>query len=91
MEYLVSNGVPMRLAHEAVGKLVRLCEERRCRLADLPAEVFDSIRPGVGLGVYGVLGVQNALAAFRSVGSTAPAEVARQLAIWRKKLTAENT
>jgi argininosuccinate lyase len=90
MEYFVSNGVPMRLAHEAVGKLVRLCEERRCRLADLPAEVFDSIRPGASSGVYGVLGVQNALAAFRSAGSTAPAEVARQLAMWRDQLTAEN-
>jgi argininosuccinate lyase len=72
-----------------VGKLVRLCEERRCRLADLPAEVYDSIRPGFGSGVYGVLGVQNALAAFRGVGSTAPAEVERQLAIWQDKLTAE--
>jgi argininosuccinate lyase len=91
MEYLVVNGVPMRSAHEAVGKLVRLCEERRCRLADLPAEVFDSIRPGVSSGVYGVLGVQNALASIRSAGSTAPAEVARQLALWRDKLAAENT
>jgi argininosuccinate lyase len=29
MEYLVAQGVPMRSAHEAVGKLVRLCLERR--------------------------------------------------------------
>ena len=69
----------MRAAHEAVGKLVRLCEERRCRLADLPAEVYESVRPGLAPGVYKVLGVANALAAFRSVGSTAPAEVERQL------------
>jgi argininosuccinate lyase len=79
----------MRLAHEAVGKLVRLCEERGCRLGDLPAAEYDSVRPGLGSEVYGVLGVQNALAAFRGVGSTAPAEVERQLAIWRNKLTAE--
>src|SRR5205823_6918293 len=31
MEYLVAQGLPMRAAHEAVGKLVRLCEGRRCR------------------------------------------------------------
>ena len=73
----------MRSAHEAVGKLVRLCEERGCRLADLPPEVYESVRPGLGSGVYKVLGVPSALAAFRSVGSTAPAEVQRQLERWR--------
>jgi argininosuccinate lyase len=86
MEHLIAQGTPMRAAHEAVGKLVRLCEERRCRLADLPAEVYESVRPGLTPGVYKVLGVSNALAAFRSVGSTAPAEVERQVALWRSRL-----
>jgi argininosuccinate lyase len=88
MEFLVAQGAPMRTAHEAVGKLVRLCEERRCRLADLPPEVYESIRPGLSSGVYKVLGVANALAAFRSTGSTAPAEVNRQVQHWRAVLTA---
>jgi argininosuccinate lyase len=87
MEFLILQGVPMRSAHEAVGKLVRLCEERRCRLADLPPETYETIRPGLGSGVYQVLGVANALAAFRSYGSTAPAEVERQLADWRKRVS----
>ncbi len=86
MEYLIARGVPMRAAHEAVGKLVRLCEERRCRLADLPAEVYESVRAGLSSGVYKVLGVANALAAFRSAGSTAPAEVERQLTLWTARL-----
>ncbi len=86
MEHLIGQGVPMRAAHEAVGKLVRLCEERRCRLADLPAEVYESVRPGLSAGVYKVLGVANALAAFRSAGSTAPAEVERQLGLWQQRL-----
>src|SRR5207302_1953597 len=79
MEFLVAQGMPLRSAHEAVGKLVRLGEERRCRLAELPAEVYDSLNAGLGSKVYSVLGVANALAAFRSYGSTAPAEVERQL------------
>ena len=91
MEFLVAQGVPLRAAHEAVGKLVRLCEERRCRLADLPAEAYEAVRPGLGSGVYKVLGVANALAAFRSAGSTAPAEVDKQLGIWRDRLATENT
>jgi len=86
MEFCVAQGVPLRLAHEAVGKLVRLCEERRCRLADLPAEVYESVRPGLASGVYQVLGVANALAAFRSHGSTAPAQVAEQIESWRQRL-----
>jgi argininosuccinate lyase len=86
MEFLIAQGVPMRSAHEAVGKLVRQCEQRRCRLADLPADDYDSIRPGLGSEVYKVLGVQNALQAFKSVGSTAPAEVQRQLENWKAKL-----
>jgi argininosuccinate lyase len=87
MEYLVAQGLPMRSAHEAVGKLVRLCLERRCRLADLAPEVYEALRPGLGAGVYQVLGVANALNAFRSAGSTAPTEVAKQLQVWREKLT----
>jgi hypothetical protein len=35
------------------------------------------------------LGVANALAAFQSAGSTAPAEVAKQLARWREQLQSE--
>jgi argininosuccinate lyase len=86
MELLVKRGLPMRAAHEAVGKLVRLGEERRCRLAELPPEVFESIHAGLGSEVYTVLGVGNALAAFQSDGSTAPGEVARQMEYWRQRL-----
>jgi argininosuccinate lyase len=86
MEYFIAQGVPMRTAHEAVGNLVRLCEQRRCRLADLGADSFDSVRPGLSSGVYKVLGTANALAAFRSAGSTAPAEVGRQVARWKEEL-----
>src|SRR5690349_4263870 len=38
MEALIANGVPMRTAHEAVGGLVKECEAKGCRLADLPRE-----------------------------------------------------
>ncbi len=86
MELFIAKGVPMRAAHEAVGKLVRQCEQSRCRLADLPAAAFDAVRPGLGAEVPGVLGVANALAAFRSVGSTAPAEVQKQLERWQGSL-----
>jgi argininosuccinate lyase len=86
MEALIARGVPMRSAHEAVGKLVRRCEERRCRLADLPADVFEEVAPGVGGQLVGRLGVENAVRAFKSVGSTAPDKVAGQVEFWKREL-----
>jgi argininosuccinate lyase len=86
MEFFVKEGVPLRSAHEAVGKLVRQCEERNCRLVDLPPVSFDAIQAGLSAKVAAVLGVKNALAAFQSYGSTAPAEVARQIEAWRMRL-----
>jgi argininosuccinate lyase len=86
MEFLVKEGVPLRSAHESVGALVKQCEERKCRLAELPKETFDAIRPGVSAKVFAVLGVKNALAAFQSYGSTAPAEVEKQLVAWKTRL-----
>jgi argininosuccinate lyase len=86
MEALVLRGVPMRSAHEAVGKLVRRCEESNRRLKELPGEDYDAVLPGLSADVFSVLGVKNALAAFRSSGSTAPGEVEKQLAFWDQRL-----
>lgn len=86
MEALIARGVPMRSAHEAVGKLVQRAEEGRCQLAALPAEAFEEACPGKGTEVRALLGVANAVTAFRSYGSTAPAEVERQLREWQGRL-----
>ncbi len=61
MELLVARGMPMRAAHEAIGGLVRLCEERRCRLSDIAADDYEKTSPGLSADVYKVLGVEQAL------------------------------
>lgn len=86
MEYLIRKGVPQRSGHEIVGKLVSLCEKRRGRLADLTAAELAEASPAIGPDVSEALGVANAVKAFRSYGSTAPAEVAKQLARWKERL-----
>jgi argininosuccinate lyase len=88
MEYLIGRGVPMRTGHETVGKLVKLCESRGCRLADLPLAEFQAVCPQVENGVFQKLGVKNAIAAFQSYGSTSASEVARQIQLWRQRLKA---
>lgn len=86
MEFFIARGVPMRSAHEAVGKLVRECEIRKWRLLELPVDRFEAVCPGQGAEAYRVLGVEKALAAFKSFGSTAPAEVEKQLKEWQTRL-----
>jgi argininosuccinate lyase len=76
----------MRTAHEAVGTLVRQCEQKKCRLADLPPAEFEKVCPGIGPKLKDVLGVENAVKAIKSSGSTAPAEVEKQLTYWKKVL-----
>jgi argininosuccinate lyase len=86
MEHLIQRGLPQRSAHHAVGTLVKTALERGCSLAELPLEEFQKADARLDDGVYKVLGVRNAVQAFSSYGSTAPAEVARQVAQWRERL-----
>ena len=82
--------MPQRTAHEVIGKLVAACEAKGCRLADLPAAELAEAHPALGPDAAGSLGVTNAVAAFRSYGSTAPAEVAKQLERWKTALAEED-
>jgi argininosuccinate lyase len=86
MEYLIARGVPQRTAHEVIGRLVALCEERRCRLVDLADDDLRAAHPQLGPEARSALGIQNAMKAFASYGSTAPVEVARQIADWASRL-----
>jgi argininosuccinate lyase len=89
MEHLIRLGTPQRTAHEIVGRLVGLCEQRGyTRLADLPDAELASACELDG-EVKSVLGVANSVKAFRSTGSTAPEEVARELARWKLTLGIE--
>jgi argininosuccinate lyase len=87
MESLIQQGVPQRTAHEVIGRLVGLCERRGLkRLADLSDAELAEAHPKLGPEARKVLGVENAIKAFRSYGSTAPAEVEKQLAQWEQRL-----
>ncbi|HEX5445603.1 MAG TPA: argininosuccinate lyase [Pirellulales bacterium] len=86
MEYLIRRGRPQRTAHDLVGNLVRAASDRGVPLAQLSLEELRQCEPDLDESVYQVLGTQNAIAAFVSFGSTAPAEVDKQLERWRQKL-----
>ena len=86
MEYLIKRGTPQRTAHHVVGRLVKSALGRNVRLADLSLEEFQAADPSLDKSVYEILGVDKAIAAFGSYGSTAPAQVDRQIANWQQKL-----
>ena len=85
MEFFIKRGIPQRTAHHAVGDLVRQATERNCRLADLSLKDFQAFDPSLDASIYDVLGIENAISNFQTIGSTCPEQVARQLAGWRER------
>ena len=86
MEYLIKRGVPQRKAHHLIGDLVRKATRKSVPLAGLSLEEFQSSEPNLDESVYDVLGVQNAVRAFQSAGSTSPERVAEQVSAWNRRL-----
>jgi argininosuccinate lyase len=86
MEHLIRQGIPQRTGHHLVGQLVRLATEKNVTLAELPLSAFQQAEPSMDAGVYDVLGVEKAVQAYRSYGSSAPAEVRKQIDRWKQEL-----
>jgi argininosuccinate lyase len=86
MEYLIKQGVPQRTAHETIGRLVSAAMKRGVPLADLPPEEFQTAHASLDKSVFDVLGVDQAVEAFSSYGSTNPTQVQHQLTTWRERL-----
>jgi argininosuccinate lyase len=57
------------------------------KLSELPLAEFQAAHPDLDAGVYDVLGVDKAVAAYRSYGSSAPEEVAKQIERWKARLS----
>ena len=86
MEALIAQGVPQRTAHETVGHLVRRAMTRGVSLAELSDEEFSRDYAGWTGSVRGAPGASRAVERMASFGSTAPAAVAEQIAVWRRRL-----
>jgi argininosuccinate lyase len=84
--YLVQRGVPSRLAHEKIGKAVKICLERNCELQELTLEDLRSLSPAFGDDFYESITLAAVLAAHDCPGGTAPARVRQALDIARTKI-----
>jgi argininosuccinate lyase len=86
MEHLIKKGVAQRTAHEIIGRLVAATMKRDVPLAKLELTEFTAAHPALDDSVYQVLGIEQAVLAFTSEGSTGPAEVAKQTMAWKERL-----
>ena len=78
-------GLPFRQAHHATGALVGKAAAKGVDLDKLSLEEMQAIEPSITRGVYKVLTVEASVAARKSYGGTAPANVARAVKDARKR------
>jgi argininosuccinate lyase len=86
--YLVSCGVPFRLAHEQIGRAVQACLAKNCELQDLPLQELRQINPKFAEDFYPCLALESVLALHDVPGGTAPARVQQGLAEAQSRLAA---
>ena len=86
MEALIAQGMPQRTAHETVGHLVRQAMTRNVSLTELTDREFLRECAGWDGTLRSALGAFRAVERMDSFGSTAPARVADQMALWQQRL-----
>jgi argininosuccinate lyase len=85
-DYLVSRGVAFRKAHHAVGAVVALAERRGCAIPELSSTEVNRLHPAFGEDWASVFDLGRALAMRKGTGMPGPAQIARQIARWKKLL-----
>ena len=84
-EWMVRQGIPFRIAHEAAGAAVKAAEARGVGLEELAADELAGIHPGLTAEVRDVLTIAGSVDSRDARGGTAPARVAEQLTIVRDR------
>ncbi len=78
-DYLVKKGMGFRQAHQAVGRLVRSCEETGKRFEDLSLKEFQAASGNFGKDVLKLLSLEASIKAKSGPGGTAAGEVRKQI------------
>ena len=86
MEHLIKKGIPQRTAHHLVGELVGMAQASDVPLSELTDEQLQSAHPDLDGSIRQVLGVEKAVKAYQSYGSSSPEQVRSQMDRWRAQL-----
>ena len=85
-DYLVRKGVAFRMAHHAVGAVVKLADKKGVALDRLTLAEVKSVHPAFKPDWRKSFDLRHAMARRTGTGMPGPAQVTRQLARWRKLL-----
>ncbi len=88
-DYLVQKGVPFRLAHDAVGRIVLRAIERGVELNDLALEEMREFSDAIDADVFDALSLERTLASKNQTGGTAPERVFEALEAAKRDLDFE--
>lgn len=83
-DYLVTQGVPFRQAHEDVGKLVRYCRERNIQFKDLTISEFQRFNKKFNPAIKTKLNVKASVNSKKTSGSTNPKLVIQKIKEYKK-------
>jgi argininosuccinate lyase len=78
-DYLVRKGCTFREAHQAVGRLVRRCEEERVGLHTLPLAAFEEVHVLFDRDVFDALSPLRSIEQREVEGGTGPSAVRAQI------------
>lgn len=81
-------GLPFREAHHITGCIVALAEKKQCTLNELSSVELQTIHPNINAAIFDILTVEKPVESRKSFGGTAPSEILRQIAYWKKRLIA---
>ncbi|MDA0782541.1 MAG: argininosuccinate lyase [Rickettsiales bacterium] len=85
-DWLVQNlGIPFRQCHSIAGRVVKLAEERGCKLEEIPLEDMQQIEPKITEGILKVLSVESSVKSRTSYGGTSPENVEKAIKEAKKK------
>ena len=79
-DYLVRRNMPFRQAHGVAGRIVALCQERDCELADLTLAELRHFSDLIEADIFAVLSVDGSVNSRLSAGGTGRARVEEALA-----------
>jgi argininosuccinate lyase len=85
-DYLVLKGVPFREAHRVVGRIVRRCLAKRCRIEQLSLKELREVSPLFDKNVFDYIDLEACVERRRAVGGTAKATVKKAIEAARARL-----
>ncbi len=85
-EYLVRKGVAFKNAHDIVGNIVKHCSDEDVKISDISIAKLKTFSEQLEEDVYELLDPVSSVNNKKTVGSTNPELVKKEIAKWKKKL-----